>query len=84
VERTIAAHIRDLIPDEAPLQIGIGSIPTTVLRELGTKNDLGLQTEMFSDGVLPLLHDGVITNTRTRALPGVSTTGFVVGTSERY
>lgn len=84
IECTIAGHIRDLIPDGATLQIGIGSIPNAVLRELGTKNDLGLHTEMFSDGVLPLLRDGVITNKRKRVLPGVSTTGFIVGSRALY
>ena len=62
VEEAIGRHIADLVDDGACLQIGIGGIPDAVLLFLHEKNDLGIHTEMFTDGVVDLYNEGVITN----------------------
>ncbi len=84
VEAAIGEHISKLITDGSTLQVGIGSIPNAVLKRLTKKNDLGLHTEMFSDGMLPLLQSGVITNRYKRVLKGVSATGFIIGSQALY
>ena len=58
----IAGHIADLIPDGATMQMGIGAIPDAVLKYLFNKKDLGIHTELFSDGVIDLVDAGVLTN----------------------
>jgi 4-hydroxybutyrate CoA-transferase len=62
LSKDIAKHIADLIEDGATLQLGIGTIPDAVLHFLHDRRDLGIHTEMFSDGVIPLIEKGVITN----------------------
>jgi acyl-CoA hydrolase len=62
VERQIGKHVASLIEDGATLQMGIGTVPDAVLHELKGHRDLGVHTEMFSDGVVELLQRGVITN----------------------
>ena len=79
VYRSIGAHIADLIEDESTLQMGIGSIPDAVLSFLGNKRDLGIHTEMFSDGVIPLIERGVITNEKKTLHPGKMVASFVLG-----
>ena len=64
VEAAIGEQIAQLIEDGSTLQTGIGAIPAAVLSRLGNKTDLGVHTEMFSDGVVDLVHAGVITNRR--------------------
>lgn len=67
VERAIGRHVAAEIPDGATLQMGIGTIPDAVLDELGGRSDLGIHTEMFTDGLVGLLKKGVITgNLKTR------------------
>src|SRR5262249_38557210 len=73
----IARHIADLIPDGATLQLGIGGIPDGVLSLLGSHNDLGVHTEMFSDGVMNLVRSGVITCRRKTIHPGKIIAGFL-------
>jgi 4-hydroxybutyrate CoA-transferase len=84
VSRKIAAYIADLIPDGATMQMGIGAIPDAVLGFLGDKKDLGIHSEMFSDGVVPLVESGVITNARKTLHPGKIVVGFVLGTRPLY
>jgi 4-hydroxybutyrate CoA-transferase len=84
VSRKIAAFIADLIPDGATMQMGIGAIPDAVLGFLGDKKDLGIHSEMFSDGVVPLVDSGVITNARKTLHPGKIVVGFVLGTRSLY
>jgi 4-hydroxybutyrate CoA-transferase len=84
VESAIGAHIAPLVPDGATLQMGIGAIPDAVLLRLGEKHDLGVHTEMFSDGVMKLVEAGVITNRRKKVHPGRITTSFVVGSQRLY
>jgi acyl-CoA hydrolase len=84
VERAIGRHIAALIEDGATLQLGIGAIPNAVLAELGGHRHLGLHTEMWSDGALPLLRSGVIDNSAKAIHPGRSISGFVIGTRALY
>ena len=84
VSRKIAAYIAELIPDGATMQMGIGAIPDAVLGFLGDKKDLGIHSEMFSDGVVPLVDSGVITNARKSLHPGKIVVGFVLGTRPLY
>jgi acyl-CoA hydrolase len=84
VEEAIGEHAARLVPDGATLQMGIGAIPDAVLRRLFDKHDLGIHTEMFSDGVVDLAEAGVITNRRKHIHPGRMITSFVVGTTRVY
>ncbi|MBS2038951.1 acetyl-CoA hydrolase/transferase family protein [bacterium] len=79
-EQAIGQLVADLVTDGATLQMGIGAIPDAVLARLGDKNDLGVHTEMFSDGLLPLLKSGVITNRQKAVHPNRTVTSFVNGT----
>ncbi len=80
VEQRIAELIADLVEDGATLQAGIGAIPNAVLARLGDRHDLGVHTEMFSDGMIPLIEGGVITNRRKAVHPDRTVTSFVNGT----
>ncbi|MGE0815768.1 MAG: acetyl-CoA hydrolase/transferase family protein [Vicinamibacterales bacterium] len=84
VEDAIGAQIAALVEDGATLQTGVGAIPDATLRRLGDKHDLGVHTEMFSDGILDLVQAGVITNRRKRVHPGRLVTSFVMGTERLY
>jgi len=84
ISRKIAGHIAELIPDYATLQLGIGAIPDAVLNFLGDKKDLGIHSEMFSDGVVRLVEKGVITNARKTLHPGKIVVGFILGTQSLY
>ncbi|TFG68723.1 MAG: acetyl-CoA hydrolase/transferase family protein, partial [Anaerolineales bacterium] len=80
----IARHIAELIPDGATLQMGIGAVPDTVLHHLEGKKDLGIHSELFSDGVMHLVERGVITGARQTLHPGKVTAGIVLGSRELY
>ena len=84
VERAIGRHVASLIPDGATLQTGIGKIPDAVMAALTRHHDLGIHSEMFSDGVMDLAKAGVITGRRKTLLPGKMVTSFVMGTSALY
>lgn len=84
VEQAIGAHIAGLIEDGATLQMGIGAIPNAVLASLTNHKDLGIHTEMFSDGVIPLVESGVITGRKKAKHPGKIVAGFVMGTKRLY
>jgi acyl-CoA hydrolase len=84
IETRIGAHVASLVEDGACLQMGIGAIPDAALRCLGGHKDLGVHTEMFADGVLPLLEAGVINNSRKKVAPGRSVTGFAMGSDALY
>ncbi len=79
-----AEYIAELIPDGATMQMGIGAIPDAVLSFLYDKKDLGIHTELFSDGVIDLVNAGVITNALKTLHPGKITAGFVIGTRRLY
>lgn len=80
----IAEHVAALIPDGATLQTGIGAIPDAVLSRLQTHKDLGIHTELFSDGIIDLISRGVITGERKTLHPGKVIAGFVMGTQRLY
>jgi len=80
----IAQYIAELVPDGATMQMGIGEIPDAVLRFLRHKKDLGVHTELFSDGVIDLVEAGVITNARKTLHPGKIIAGFMLGTRRLY
>ncbi len=84
VEGRIGEIVADLVDDGATLQMGIGAIPDAVLARLGNKLELGIHTEMFSDGLLPLLDAGVITNRHKKVHPFRTVTSFVSGTRKLY
>ncbi len=84
VDKRIGEIIAELVEDGATLQMGIGAIPDAVLRRLGDKNDLGVHSEMFSDGVVDLVEAGVITNSQKKVHKGRSVTSFVVGSERLY
>lgn len=84
ISEKIAGYIAELIPDGATLQMGIGAIPDAVLNFLDHKHDLGIHTEMFSDGVVPLVEKGVINNSRKTLHPGKIVAGFILGTEKLY
>jgi 4-hydroxybutyrate CoA-transferase len=84
VERQIGEHIALLVPDGATLQLGIGAIPEAALLSLKNKRDLGIHTEMFSDGVAALAEAGVITNRRKTINPGKFVATFLMGSSTLY
>lgn len=80
----IGKHIARLINDGATLQIGIGAVPDAVLRELDGHRDLGIHTEMFSDGVMALIKKGVITNEKKTLHHGKVIASFCMGSRELY
>jgi acyl-CoA hydrolase len=80
----IGRHAAALIPDGATLQIGIGNIPNAVLAQLGDHRHLGIHSEMFSDGVLPLIESGVIDGSRKKNHPGKHVATFLKGTQKLY
>jgi acetyl-CoA hydrolase len=84
VVEKIAGHIVELIPDGATMQLGIGAIPDAVLKYLQNKKDLGVHSELFSDGVIDLFNAGVITNARKTLHPGKIIAGFMLGTKRLY
>lgn len=73
-----------LIPDEATLQIGIGNIPNAVLAQLGDHKNMGIHSEMFSDGVIPLIESGVINGSRKKVDVGKHVATFLKGTKKLY
>jgi acyl-CoA hydrolase len=84
VEQAIGQNCAQLIDSGATLQMGIGAIPDAVLRALDTHEDLGVHTEMFSDGVIDLVEEGVITGANKAVHPGKIVGSFVMGTRALY
>lgn len=80
----IGRNIAELIDDRSTIQMGIGNIPDAMLTFLGNHKDLGVHTEMFSDGIIPLIEKGVITNKFKRKHPGRTVTGFCLGSRKLY
>ncbi|HYK76315.1 MAG TPA: acetyl-CoA hydrolase/transferase C-terminal domain-containing protein [Daejeonella sp.] len=80
----IGAYCAELIEDGSTIQTGIGSIPDAVLASILDKKELGLHTEMFSDGILPLIEKGVITNQHKNNCRGKMVTGFLLGSKKLY
>jgi Acetyl-CoA hydrolase len=84
VERRIGEHVAGLIEDGATLQMGIGAIPDAVLASLEGRRDLGIHTEMISDGVVEALEKGLITGSRKTLHPGKIVGTFVLGSETAY
>jgi acyl-CoA hydrolase len=84
VQEAIGKYVADLIPDGATLQIGYGGIPDAVVRQLTTKRDLGIHTEMLGDGILSLIEAGVVNNTRKNIHTGKVLATFALGSKKLY
>ncbi len=84
VEKAIGANVATLVEDGATLQLGIGAIPNAVLQNLRDKRNLGVHSEMLSDGIVDLIEAGVITNDAKTVLPGKVAVTFVMGTKRLY
>ncbi|MEA3335689.1 MAG: acetyl-CoA hydrolase/transferase C-terminal domain-containing protein [Chloroflexota bacterium] len=80
----IGQYIAEMIPNGATLQMGLGSIPDAVLNNLGDHRDLGVHTELFSDGVIDMVETGVITCSQKTFHPGKIIAGFCFGTARLY
>jgi acyl-CoA hydrolase/RimJ/RimL family protein N-acetyltransferase len=84
VARVVGRHIASLVEDGSTLQMGIGTIPDSVLASLRDKKDLGVHTEMFSDGMMHLVELGVITNMRKTLHKGKVVAAFCMGSRKLY
>jgi 4-hydroxybutyrate CoA-transferase len=84
VEKAIGEYCASLIDDGSTLQLGIGAIPDAVMLFLKGKKDLGIHSEMISDGTLALYNEGIITGTKKSENPGKMTVTFLMGTRELY
>lgn len=84
VELKIGKNCAELIEDGATLQMGIGNIPDAVLASLDEHKNLGIHTEMFSDGMIPLIESGVVTNSEKKVHPGKVVGSFAMGTRHLY
>lgn len=83
-EVEIGKHVAALVPDGATLQMGIGSVPDAALAQLGRHKHLGVHTEMFSDGILPLVESGVLDNSYKTAHRGKIVSAFCAGSQNLY
>ncbi|MBC8216606.1 MAG: acetyl-CoA hydrolase/transferase family protein [Candidatus Marinimicrobia bacterium] len=84
VQKKIGKHIAELIPDEACLQVGIGTIPDATLSLLENHKNLNVHSELISDGIMELVEKGVITNTTKTLNVGKVVTGIVMGSKDLY
>ncbi len=83
-ELEIGRHVSALVEDGATLQVGIGNIPDAVLSFLQDRKHLGVHSEMWSDGILDLIKEGCIDNSKKKLHPGKTVAGFVTGTKNVY
>jgi len=84
VERAIAQHVVSLIPPGATVQMGIGGIPDSVYRALEGNLELGIHTEMISDGAMQAIERGVVTGSRKSLHPGKAVITFALGSARLY
>ncbi len=84
VARRIAKNVADLIADGSTIQVGYGGIPNALLLYLKDKKDLGVHTEVFSDGIIDLIEAGVITNRKKTLHPGKVVASFAMGSQRLY
>ncbi|MFN8333529.1 MAG: acetyl-CoA hydrolase/transferase C-terminal domain-containing protein [Cyclobacteriaceae bacterium] len=84
ISQRIGQYCASLVEDGATIQTGIGSIPDAVLASLGNHKDLGMHTEMFSDGIIPLVESGVINNKFKRKHRGKIVSSFMLGSRKLY
>ncbi len=83
-ELKIGEHVASLIDDGSTLQVGIGAIPDAVLKSLYSHQNLGMHTEMFSDGVIDLFEKDIINNSKKKIHPNKLVTSFALGTKKLY
>jgi acyl-CoA hydrolase len=83
-EERVAQYVSEMIEDGSTLQMGIGAIPDAILGALHSHKDLGIHTEMCSNGILPLVESGVVNNARKHKHPGKVVTAFAFGTRKLY
>ena len=83
-ELRIGKYIAELVEDRSCLQMGIGAIPDAVLKCLGNHKDLGVHTEMFSDGLIDLFDKDIVNNKYKRIHPNKTVTGFALGSRRLY
>ncbi len=83
-ETMIGKHIANMIEDGSTLQMGIGGIPNAVLTCLHDHRNLGVHTEMFSEGILPLIEKGVVNGSKKVVLPNKIVSGFAMGSRKLY
>jgi acetyl-CoA hydrolase len=81
---TIGKHVANLIEDGSTLQMGIGAIPDSVMKYLRDKKNLGIHTEMFSDGIISLVEEGIINGEEKTIHRGKIIAGFVLGTKKLF
>jgi acyl-CoA hydrolase len=84
LERSIAAHLADFIPDRATLQVGIGAVPEAIVAMMADRRGLGVHSGMIGDSVVDLMERGVITNEHKGLDPGVTISGVLFGTTRLY
>ncbi len=84
IARRIGLYVSELVDDGATLQIGFGNLPFAILQYLDGKNDLGIHTQLITDGLLPLFERGVITNKRKTLLPGRVVSSLCMGSEKIY
>lgn len=84
IEVAIGKNVAELIEDGACLQMGIGGIPNAVLAQLGNHKDLGVHTEMFADGILPLVQKGIVNGRRKQIDKGKMVASFLMGSQKLY
>ena len=84
VEQKIGGYIADLVEDGSTLQLGIGGIPNAALSAMDNKKDLGIHTEMVSDGIMEAIEKGVITGAKKTLHPGKVVATFLLGTKKLY
>jgi acyl-CoA hydrolase len=83
-ELAIGKYIAEMIEDGSTLQLGIGTIPDAVLKSLNNHKNLGIHSEMFSDGIIDLFDRDIINNSKKKIHPNKSVTGFAIGTRRLY
>lgn len=84
LERKIAKHLADVIPDRATLQVGIGAVPEAIMTMLGDRRELGIHSGMIGDSVVDLMEKGAVTNAHKGIDPGVTISGVLFGTERLY
>lgn len=83
VERRLAAHLADFIPEQATLQVGIGSVPEAIVAMLAGRRGLGIHSGMIGDSVVDLIEAGAVDNAHKGIDPGVTISGVLFGTAGR-
>jgi acyl-CoA hydrolase len=84
IERMIGGYIGDLIDDGSTIQLGIGGIPDAITKFLTNKKDLGIHTEMMTDGMVNLVEEGIINNAKKTLWKGKTIGTFIMGTKKLY